>query len=308
MKKTILVTGLHGFIGSRFAYLVSNEFQLVDFSRNGKKIHSTKIFKIINGDLLNKESIMRVLDREKIDIVLHLAAKTHIDICEKDKKLGKQGDAWLLNVQATINLIEACRIKNIYIFYLSTECVFDGKRGNYREYDEPNPINWYGETKRQAEKYIMSSGLNYCILRSVLAYGHPKKHKYDIVQSFYDKFQKKNTIKAVIDQNISFTFLDDLINTINVLLEKKATGIYHYCGDKTVTPYKLAQSVQVYFNFKEAKVIPISMEKYFKDSQRLRLLNASLCCNKIIKNFKLIQPNIEKSFLSIKNRVNYWEK
>lgn len=271
MKKTILVSGLHGYIGSRFGVLPDRFFSIQGFK----------------GNILDKNTISQNLEDKKIDAVLHLAAKAHIDKCEKDKKLGTKGETWAVNVEGTKNIIEGCRRKNIKIFYLSTECVFDGKKGNYKETDKTNSINWYGETKRMAENLIIASGLKYCILRSVFVYGHPKFYPNDIVKLFYKKFSQNGNVTAVKDQYISFTYIDDLIKTINLLIRKDALGIYHYCGEKEYTPYYLAETIRNFFNFTHIAINPVTLNQYFGKNGKFRLKHASLDCTKIKSDFSV---------------------
>ncbi len=139
MKHKYIVTGATGKIGSALTA------RLGDGNYIGISRHETGR-NLLRIDLSNWDGKSE-RDLSGFDTVIHLAAKTHIDACEKDRPLGRNGEAWKDNVDATRKIVEFCRLGKKKLIFLSTECVFDGKKEKYYEKDNPNPINWYGATK-----------------------------------------------------------------------------------------------------------------------------------------------------------------
>src|SRR3989344_9155773 len=154
----ILGTGLTGLVGSRIVELLSDSYEFENISRN------------TGVDITDKEKIIEKIKSSDAAIVLHLAAKTDVDGCEKDKALGEIGDAWKINVEGTRNVADACRESRKKLIYVSTDFVFDGTREAYAEDDTPNPINWYGKTKYEGEKIVQNLLTPWLIVRIAYPY------------------------------------------------------------------------------------------------------------------------------------------
>jgi dTDP-4-dehydrorhamnose reductase len=80
---------------------------------------------------------------------VHAAALTDVDKCEVDKDL-----AWKINVNGTENIAESCKKRHAFLIYLSTDYVFNGEKGAYKETDKPDPVSNYGLTKLAAEERV----------------------------------------------------------------------------------------------------------------------------------------------------------
>lgn len=283
-RKTILVTGLDGFIGTRLAALAPPGLTFVG---GGRKFL----------DITNKSDVERAIGRDDIFAVLHLAAKTHIDVCEKDRKKGKKSDTWRINAEGSKNIALACKKSGKYVLMLSTECVFDGKKETYAENDTPNPINWYGATKLAAEDAVAGTLTRYCILRSVLTYGHPTPYPFDIVRTMEEKLRKNEKISAVTDQRIAITFVDDLVGVIIRLMEKEETGLYHFAGDEGYSPYDMAQMIAQTFHFPVSLIRKVTMSQYFGNRAKFRLSNSVLSSKSLTSQMR-IKPSSFREFLA----------
>lgn len=291
MKK-IAITGLSGVIGQILGEEISQKAQIIDLFHKNKYQGKAKVQKHVNFDLLNKTKIPTILKRVNPDIVVHLAAITHIDICEKDKKRGKKGKVWKVNVEASEEIAKFCAKQKIHLIFLSTECVFDGKQKYFSENSKKNPINWYGVTKSEAENSILSSGAPVTIIRSVVAY-----HKNDKNKTIYGKIlndlKSKNHISVVNDQLFTPTYTHDIVKAINKVIENKFLGIYHVVPKKSLSPYDFALLVADKNKFSHNFVKKTTLQSYY-DSKRaaLRLRNACLSglkTNKILK-FTPVNP------------------
>jgi len=259
----ILGTGLSGLVGSRIVELLEDKIEF-DFSEI---------------DVTDKDKITSKIRDSKALIVLHLAAKTDVDGCEKDKAQGKKGPAWQVNVIGAQNVALAAQLSGKKLIYISTDFVFDGSpkdiRG-YTEEDSPDPINWYGKTKYEGELIVQSLKTPFLIVR--LAYPYRVSfQRLDFVRTIINRLATRETVHAVIDHMFTPTFIDDIAEALRVLVEQNETGIFHVVGSQFLTPYKAAQIICQKFGFDESLISATTREEYFKDRaprpEKLALLN-----------------------------------
>ena len=123
-------------------------------------------------DITDKEEVKKVLKFHSPDVIINCAAFTDVDKCETEREL-----CWKLNVDAVKNLIIAARLEDSKIVHYSTDYVFDGNKGPYTEEDKPNPISFYGRSKLASENALISSGVNFVIIRTMVLIGMGKNVK-----------------------------------------------------------------------------------------------------------------------------------
>lgn len=285
MKK-VAITGLSGVIGQILGEEILPKVQIIDLFHKNKYQGKAKVQKHVNFDLLNKTKISSILKRVNPDVIIHLAAITHIDICEKDKKRGRNGKVWKVNVEASNEIAKFCAKQKKHLIFLSTECVFDGKQKYFSENSKKNPINWYGVTKSEAENLILSSGAPVTIIRSVVAYHKNDKNK-TIYGKILNELMTKKNIEVVKDQLFTPTYTYDIVKAINKVIENNFLGIYHVAPRKSLSPYDFARLVAEKNKFPTDNVKKATLLSYY-DSKRsaLRLRNACLSgikTNKILK-------------------------
>lgn len=271
-KIKILGTGLTGLVGSRIVELLSDQYEFENVSYE-------------NGiDITNKSQVEKIIIDSSAKIVLHLAAKTDVDGCEKDKdedvKILKQvqddgfiglNTAWAVNVEGTRNLVEACEKIGKKIIYISTDFVFDGNppaggptTGGYTEEDAPNPINWYGQTKYEGEKIVQFSSTPFLICRIAFPYRASFAGKKDFVAAIRAKLLNKEKIAVVEDEFVTPTFIDDLASAIDLLIKNNCTEIYHLTGSSFHTPVEAAEMVADIFGLDKNLIGKITRKEYYQ--------------------------------------------
>jgi dTDP-4-dehydrorhamnose reductase len=180
-------------------------------------------------------SIHDVFENIKPDVVIHAGAMSKPDECETNQML-----AYLVNVEGTVQLlINSADVKSFFI-YLSTDFVFDGEKGMYREDDIPNPVNYYGRTKLEAEEAVKEYEFDWAIVRTVLVYGKNHSGHNNILKIVKEKLEKGEEYNVVDDQVRTPTYVEDLAKGIVSIVEKKAAGIFHLSGKDILTPYQMA--------------------------------------------------------------------
>jgi dTDP-4-dehydrorhamnose reductase len=189
-------------------------------------------------DIRDAEAVRETILSWKPAWILHNAAWAQPDQCETDPV-----GCWAVNVTATRFLIDAAREIGASFLYMSTDFVFDGLSGPYREEDAVGPVNYYGCSKRVAEKAVMESDLQWAIVRTVLVYGQsPTVQRFNLLTWVRDKLLAGERIRVVGDQFRTPTYAGDLAKGVRLVMEKNETGIFHISGREFMTPYDMAVS------------------------------------------------------------------
>ena len=234
----ILITGANGFLGYYLTeQLLEKKFSVIATGKGECRLPFThdKNFQYLSMDFTDPFSIHDVFENIKPDVVIHAGAMSKPDECEANQML-----AYLVNVEGTVQLlINAADIKSFFI-YLSTDFVFDGERGMYREDDIPAPVNYYGRTKLEAEEAVKEYEFDWAIVRTVLVYGKNHSGHNNILKIVKEKLEKGEEYNVVDDQLRTPTYVEDLAKGIVSIVEKKATGIFHLSGKDILTPYQMA--------------------------------------------------------------------
>jgi len=226
------VIGATSMIGSRFCELTRNEFDLIEADLGG----------MIPVDITNRDSIDNFFGSHNFEWLILFSAFTDVDAAELQKN-DKNSSSWQINVEGTKNVAQSCKIRNKKLVYLSTDFVFDGKNGPYREEDKParnsKEISWYGWTKSRAEQHVKGA---------VLRVAHPIKKSgirvaNDYVHATPALYRRGKLYPMFTDQRIQLTWIDDIAKAIEKLIKKPKQGIFHVTNPDWVTPYDLAQHI-----------------------------------------------------------------
>ena len=234
----ILITGANGFLGYYLAQqLLQNRHQVIATGRGNCRLPFGNIpgFEYATMDFTDPFAVHDVFEKYKPGAVLHLGAMSKPDECEQN-----QWPAYTVNVEGTVTmLLNAAACKSFFVF-LSTDFVFDGLKGMYREDDLPGAVNFYGKTKVEAEEAVNEYEYPWAVVRTVLVYGKSYSGRGNILTVVKDKLEKGEEYSVFTDQLRTPTYVEDLVSGIMTILEKKATGIYHLSGAEPLTPYEMA--------------------------------------------------------------------
>jgi dTDP-4-dehydrorhamnose reductase len=291
----IIGTGLSGLVGSRIVELLKDKFEFVDFSLDS------------GVDVLNKESLSQAFEKNlDADVVLHMAAFTDTNAAWLQKG-DKTGLCYRLNVDGTQNIIDLCQKHGKYLIYISTDFVFDGtKTTAYTEEDQPNPIEWYGETKYLGEKLILDQKVNAAIVRITYPYRANFEAKPDIIHKVLVKLKNGEIVKMFSDQICTYTFIDDIAYGLGNFFENKHTGIYHLVGSSSHSPYEMSKLVAKTFGFDENLVQSSSLEEFVKSQpEGSRPWQKTLITsNQKAKSLGLQFRTLEEGLEEIKKQLN----
>ncbi len=256
MKKKIIITGSNGLLGQNLIDLFlkdKNNYEIFGFSRGENRSGRTD-FEYHNLDITNKELLEEKTKQITPDFIINTAAMTNVDACENDK-----AGCYDLNVNVVKYLTTVCSEINAHLIHISTDFIFDGKKGNYTEDAVPNPLSYYGETKLISESVLLESTINYTILRTILVYGLVNDmSRSNIVLWVKESLEKKKEITIVDDQYRTPTYVEDLALACKISIDKKATGIFNISSNQILSIYEIAQEIAEAFQLDKSLIKPIS--------------------------------------------------
>jgi len=260
----VLVIGGSGFLGRKLVQVFSKEHEVVGTYMKNKEEGLKKL------DLSRRNEIHRVLSRFRPNLVMLASALTDVDYCELH-----QQEAYKVNIEGPENLLAEYKGK---IIYISTDFVFDGQKGDYKETDKPNPINYYGYTKLEAEKIVSDSFNPYIIARVAYLYGLDKENK-KFVNWAIAQMQNNRQVQAFNDKLVTPTFTNDIGYALSALVQANQQGLFHIAGTQSLSLYEMAQKIAQEFNFSKELVKPISLKG--KSLAAKRPMNSTLNTEKI---------------------------
>lgn len=246
---------------------------LIELSRKGYEVYAIYNthpisaegleFKPIKMDLREYDRLADLFNGVRPEMVIHMAAIGDVNLCEEDKGL-----AWEVNVEVTRALARLSKKYGARFLYLSSDYVFDGERGMYKEDDVPNPINFYGLTKLIAEEIVKSVLNDYIIVRTSSIYGLGMGRK-NFGKFLIEALSRGEEVKAITDQWLSPTLNTLLAKAIVELIEKDARGIYHVAGER-VSRYEFALRLAERFGFDKSLIKPAKMKDFSWRARRPR--------------------------------------
>ncbi|HYE77486.1 MAG TPA: dTDP-4-dehydrorhamnose reductase, partial [bacterium] len=223
VRPKILITGANGQLGHDLTEILKKDYNVMAVSRN-------------EMDVQKPEEVIATFTLFEPNIVIHPAAYTKVDACEEDPE-----KAFRVNAMGTQNLALACEEFGSLMVYISTDYVFDGTKGSpYREYDRPNPINVYGESKLMGEEYVKQLLVRHFIIRTSWLVG---KKGGNFVKSIVRLAREREELTVVDDQFGRPTFTNDLASAIRQLIETPYYGLYHVTNQGETNWFQFAEEI-----------------------------------------------------------------
>ncbi len=245
--KSILITGANGMLGAALCnhFSSSKDFKIFAASRTNNPFVSADEFLI--GDL-TRIDFVRSLAKLEFDAVIHCAALTDIERCEREPQT-----AYAINSEATENLVKHHR-QSVFI-YISTDSVFDGKRGGYTEDDAPNPLNIYSKTKLLGEKFVSQSAAKHYILRTNMFGFHQPLAGRALFEWAYENLRRGNCVKGFSNVFFNPLYVVQLGSIIEKLINRQPNfGIYNAVSDRYLSKYEFVLKIAEKFQMHNANV------------------------------------------------------
>ncbi len=262
----ILITGITGFVGRHLAerWKANNSLQVAGTGRSfNRQAHLPENIAYLPLEITNETDVHALITSYTPDIVVHSAAMSKPNDCELQQQL-----CYDVNVNATRYVIDACKKNGSKLIFMSTDFVF-GDDGPYSEDDAYSPVNYYGQSKVFAEEIVRSSNIEYAVVRTVLVYGKQLEGlNPTFPQWVKGQLEKGNSIRVFTDQYRTATFVNDLTSGIDSIVAGNATGIFHFCGSETFTPFDIATKVASHFGFDTKLILPVTRGDFAEAARR----------------------------------------
>jgi len=278
MKK-ILITGGGGQLASSFYSMFQNKYQIFCLPRK-------------EFDVTNIDQIESVLQKYNPDTILHCAAMTDVDGCEKNPILAER-----------INSQSIEKIVNVFkgdFLYISTDYVFDGSSGPYEETDTPNPINIYGKTKLLGEKILQKSSENWTIIRTNVLFDFQSEASF--LSWIINSLKEEKDIKVVDDQFNNPIWVNDFSYVIDLVIANDIKGLFHIGSNKIYSRYEFAIMIAKVFGLNFKKIHPMKTQKLNQIAKRP--LKSGLKFDKLKSEIKFEDIDLNKSLRELKNKFH----
>lgn len=259
----VLITGANGLLGQSLVRRLCGieNFEVFATARdNEMRFEADCRYRPM--DVTVPDAVSAAFDEIGPDAVVNCAAISDVGACDEDRD-----QAWRTNARAVKRLAKYCYDTRTRLVQVSTDFVFNGRRGPYDETARPDPVNYYGRTKLAAENHVREAGRsNWAIVRTVLLYGTGVNlSRRNVVRWMIDNLRAGKSIHVVRDQWRTPTYAPDLATGIAALLQRDNTGIYHLSGPDLVSIHELALTVADIFGFDPSLIHPVDSD-YFEDA------------------------------------------
>lgn len=203
----------------------------------------------IRLDVTDREGTIRSIARLGPDVIVHTAAQANVDYCEDHRE-----EALAVNAYGTRNIVDAARASGSKVVYISTDFVFDGAKGMYREDDAVNPVSVYAYSKLLGEYYVKDCP-GYIIARTSVVYGDARQ---SFVSWVRDSLAAGQKIRVFTDQFNSPTFSIDCAEAVSALIRGGAAGIFHTAGGERISRYEFARKIAAFYGLDGGLIEPIT--------------------------------------------------
>lgn len=242
----ILITGSNGLLGQKIVkQCLKNKIEFIATSKGENRNPDCPDDRYVPMDICNKLEINNVFQAVYPTHVIHTAAITNVDYCELNPEECRE-----VNVQATRYLFDVSKQYQSHFELLSTDFVFDGEKGMYKETDNVHPLSIYAASKVDAEKILLESDYkNWSVARTIIVYGTANNlSRSNIILWAIDALQKQQPMNIINDQFRMPTWADDLAWGCLEICRRNKTGIFHLCGPELLSIYQIVERVAGYLN------------------------------------------------------------
>jgi dTDP-4-dehydrorhamnose reductase len=251
----ILITGANGLLGQKIVnQLIKNKVDFLATSLGENRNSKCPNNKYQTFDITNASETEKIVSNYQPTHIINTAAITNVDFCEDHQELCQK-----VNIDAVNNLFQICKQFNIHLTHLSTDFVFDGENGPYKETDQPNPLSIYAKSKYKSEQILLNDAYkNWAIVRTIIVYGQGENlSRSNIVLWAKSALAEGTPLTIVDDQYRAPTWADDLAWACIQIAKKNAKGIYHVSGPKTMSIYNMVLIIAETYGFDKSLITPI---------------------------------------------------
>ncbi len=261
----LLVIGASGLLGSKVLELGKHKYTTYGTYNTNKKDGLIKI------NVIDKKKVFSLINRIKPTIIFDTHTINNVDYCETHKE-----EAWDINVEGSKNVAKASKSIGAKYVFISSDYIFSGKKRIYTENDKPDPLNYLGRTKWAVESLIEILDIDSIVARTSGLYGaQSSTGKKSFIQWVIESLKNKERINVVSDQNLSFTLVDDLVNSLFSLIESGQKGTFNIVGKDCISKYEFAMQISKEFNLNSSLISKYTTSKLSQVAKRPKKVRLS---------------------------------
>jgi dTDP-4-dehydrorhamnose reductase len=187
-------------------------------------------------DVTDADAVRQAFATELPDAVIHAAAYTDVDGCERDPER-----AHAVNADGARHVAEAARAAGAYLIAVGTDFVFSGNGGAPYAEDAPTgPLSAYGRSKLAGEEAVLATDPTFAVARTAWLYGGSGKH---FPRTVLTVLRDRGGMEVVTDESGNPTLADDLAEGLVGLLDQRGAGVFHLVNEGCTSRYELARAV-----------------------------------------------------------------
>jgi dTDP-4-dehydrorhamnose reductase len=241
----ILITGSNGLLGQKLLHKLRKDssVQLIATSKGENRVSKKEGYTYFDLDITNNAAVAQLISIEKPQVVINTAAMTNVDLCEDEKQACDT-----LNVDAVKYLADSCAKIDAHLIQISTDFIFDGENGSYKEEDKPNPLSYYGLSKLKSEHVLQAHSVKWTVLRTIIVFGVGENlSKGNIVLWAKGALEKGDPLNIIDDQFRAPTLAEDLADICILAAKKKAFGIFNASGKDIMSIYEIVERIAKHY-------------------------------------------------------------
>ena len=281
--KRIMVTGASGLLGINLALRASENDHVVGVTYS-QSLQGVP-FEVVMADLTDELEIDKTIEQANPDLIINCAAMANLDACEKSPLAAQR-----LNSALPARLAEWSHKEKIPFVHISTDAIFDGVKGNYREDDNPNPLSVYAHMKLDAEHAVLEQCSEALIVR-VNFYGFSVSGTRSLAEFFLYNLAAGLSMNGFTDVLFCPLLVQDLVEILLKMIQKNLTGIYHVVSPQRLTKYEFGVAIARIFDLNESLIIPTGVEQGGLQAKRSQ--NLTLCIDKLIQDLGETPPDLQ---------------
>jgi len=294
----LLVTGVSGMLGHSLTRLAARDHAVSgSYGSFPVSMPGARTFAM---DLTDEGQLRRWVRELEPQAIIHTAALTNVDECERDLHRAKR-----INAGVTRRLADLAGEVRARFVYISTDYVFDGARGDYREADPPSPVNAYGESKLMGEVAAREASPDALIIRTSI-FGFNIQPKTGVVEYVMNALKKRQTITRYLDQFSTPIYTADLSRLILELLDRGATGLFHAGGGEKISRYRFARQVADTWSLPGKLIRPVPFEQLAGAARRPK--DSSLCGEKLSASLGSALPKVIEGMERLKKDMRGYHR
>lgn len=250
---------------------------------------------LLHLDVSNRNGVFEIFDRVRPEAVILSAAFTNVDLCETERERAKA-----VNIDGPLNVRDACIKHGSKMVYISTDYVFDGENGPYREGDEPNPLGYYAWTKLEGER-ITALVPDHLVIRTTGVYSADPE-SLNFVMQVIKRLKAGEVMRVPNDQYGSPSLADNLAEGIIALVRLGKTGTYNVAGSDFMDRYSFALLIADIFGLNKSLIQPIDTPSLGQKAKRP--LKGGLIVEKIERETGVRMLGAKEGLIFVKERLS----